>query len=61
MSVRKQQLLKRHRRNKRMALVLALLGLLVLATTAPQMIRLAHRLLELFFHRADLFVRCLAP
>ena len=37
------------------------LGLLVLATTAPQMIRLAHRLLELFFHRADLFVRCLAP
>ena len=31
MSVRKQQLLKRHRRNKRMALVLALLGLLVLA------------------------------
>ena len=31
MSVRKQQLLKRHRRNKRMALVLALLGLLILA------------------------------
>ena len=31
MSARKQQLLKRHRRNKRIALVLALLGLLVLA------------------------------
>lgn len=33
MSARKQQLLKRHRRNKRIALVLALLGLLLLAFT----------------------------
>lgn len=33
MSARKQQLLKRHRRNKRIALALALLGLLVLAFT----------------------------
>lgn len=37
------------------------LGFLVLASTAPHMMRLSERLLELFFRRADLFVRCFAP
>lgn len=37
------------------------LGLFVMAVTAPQLIRLSQRLLDLFFHRADLFVRYLAP
>ena len=35
MSVRKQQLLKQHRRNKRMALLVIVVCLLVLAFTAP--------------------------
>lgn len=37
------------------------LGFIVLASTAPHLMRLSERLLHFFFHRADLFVRCLAP
>lgn len=36
-------------------------GFLVLAASAPHLMRLCERLLDLFFRRADLFVRCLAP
>ena len=36
-------------------------GFLILASTAPHLMRLSQRLLEIFFHRADLFVRCLTP
>ncbi|MBK8575180.1 MAG: flagellar biosynthetic protein FliR [Elusimicrobia bacterium] len=37
------------------------LGFLVLAASAPHLMRLSERLLDIFFRRADLFVRCLAP
>lgn len=36
-------------------------GFIVLAGTAPHLMRLSERLLDLFFRRADLFARCLAP
>src|SRR5690554_5372761 len=35
MSVRKQQLLKQHRRNKRMAMLVIVLGLVLLGFTSP--------------------------
>ena len=35
MSVRKQQLLKQHRRNKRMAMLVIVLGLVLLGFIAP--------------------------
>lgn len=36
-------------------------GFIVLASTAPHLMRLSQRLIEVFFHRADQLVRCLAP
>jgi flagellar biosynthetic protein FliR len=39
----------------------SLVGFFVLALSAPHLTRLCERLLDLFFKRADVLVRCLAP